>query len=197
MRAIEIHVVAGPELGDARLLRREAKRRGRSDRDFLERDAGTGRPLSQRCEDLGLAAGDDPELLFRGRLIAVAGMAEQSAQMQPGQRCDRADELQRCRRLRIDAASMKADVNLDEHIKDATGATHRLRPPPRDGQVIDDDRERGALHQGEHAGGVRRIHRIGQPDVVDAGRRHHLGFADLGAADPGRAPLDLPPRDRR
>ena len=88
---------------------------------------------------------------------------------------------------------MKADVNLDEHIKDATGATHRLRPRPRHGQVIDDDRERGALHQGEQAGSVRRIDRIGQPDVADAGRRHHFGFADLGAADPGRAPLDLPP----
>ena len=175
----------------------EAQRRRRPDRDLLERDAGSGGPIAQRREDLGLAAGDDAELVFRRRLIAVAGVAQQSAKTQSGQRRDRADELQRCRRLGIDAAAMKADVNLDEHVEGATGAMHRLRPRPRHGQVIDDDRERGALHQGEHAGGVRRIDRIGEPDVADAGRRHHLGFADLGATDPGRAPLDLPLRDRR
>ena len=44
---------------------------------------------------------------------------------------------------------------------------------------------------------VRRVDRIGQPDVGDAGVDEHLGLADLRAADADRAALDLPSRDDR
>ena len=54
-----------------------------------------------------------------------------------------------------------------------------------------------AVHQREQRGGIDRVDRVGQADVVDAGVGEHLGFADLRAADADRAALDLPARDDR
>ena len=42
---------------------------------------------------------------------------------------------------------MEADVHLDQHVERASGRAHRLGPAARDGQVIDDDRDRRAVHQ--------------------------------------------------
>ena len=76
----------------------------------------------------------------------MAGVAEQPAQLQAGQRRDRLDEAERVA-VRIDPAAMKADVHFDQHVERAPGAPHRVRPAARDLQVIDDDRDRRAIHQ--------------------------------------------------
>ena len=44
--AIEVDVVAGPQLGEAGLAGAEAQRRRRADRELVERDAGRGRAIA-------------------------------------------------------------------------------------------------------------------------------------------------------
>src|SRR5439155_18441888 len=95
----------------------------------------------------------------------------------------------------IDAAAVEADVDFDEHVEHAAGAPHRLRPPARDFQMVDDDRDRGAIHQRDQSRRVRRAHRVRQADVVDAGADEHLRFTDLRAADADGAAIDLPRGD--
>jgi len=92
---------------------------------------------------------------------------------------------------------MKADVNFDEHVERASGALHRVRPAAHDERMVHDDRDRRAIHQREQPRRVRRVHRIGQPDVGDAGANENLGLADLRATDAGRTGANLPTRDDR
>ena len=54
-----------------------------------------------------------------------------------------------------------------------------------------------AIEQREHAVGVDRVERIGQPDVVDAGVGEDLGLAELRAADADGAARDLHAREVR
>ena len=93
---------------------------------------------------------------------------------------------------------MEADVHLDQHVeRSAPRVTAQRRPRPRHRRIVDDERQRDAIGQREHAIGVDRVERIGQPDVGDARVGEHLGLAELGAADADRAALDLHPRDLR
>ncbi len=50
---------------------------------------------------------------------------------------------------------------------------------------------RVAIEQPEHAVGVGRIDRVGQPDVFDAGGRKDFRLAKLGATDADGAASDL------
>src|SRR5438067_4583198 len=88
LRAIEVHVVAGPQLGDAALPDAEAQRRRRADRDLLERDARPRRVLAQPRERLRLLLRDRAERLFGRRVVGVAGVAEEAAQPQAPHRGD-------------------------------------------------------------------------------------------------------------
>ena len=71
----------------------------------------------------------------------------------------------------------------------STSSSHR--------EVIHDDRDGGAIHQADDPSGVRRIDRIGQPDVVDAGGGEDFRLPNLRAADTHRTSIDLPSRDDR
>ena len=130
-------------------------------------------------------------------MVGVAGVRQQPAQRQPRQLRDLRDERHRRRDIRSDAAPVKAHVNLHQHVDAAPGAGHRLGPRPRDRRVIDDERQRSLLEQGDDAIGVDGVDRVGQPDVGEAGVGEHFGFAKLGAADADSAAIDLPPRDDR
>jgi hypothetical protein len=57
----------------------------------------------------------------------MARVAEQPAQLQPGHRSDVLEKTERVA-VRIDAAAMEADVNLDEHVERPSGTPHRIRP---------------------------------------------------------------------
>ncbi len=69
----------------------------------------------------------------------------------------------------------------------------RIKPDQlaRDIEVVDDEREPRAIEQLEDAVGVGRVDRVGQPDVVDAGRGKDFRLAELGAAHADRAPRNL------
>ena len=95
----------------------------------------------------------------------------------------------------IDAAPMEADVDFDEHVEVAGRSLHRVRPLSSDAEVIDDDRDRRTIHQGDHPGGVRRVDRIRKANIADTLRREHLGLAELRAADANRTAVDLPLSD--
>ena len=99
--------------------------------------------------------------------------------------------FERVTRIGIDAATVKADINLDEHVHLLARARHRLRPLPRHHGMIDDERELGSIEQRKHAIRIRWIERIGEPDVLDAGISEHFRLAELRAADADRAAIDL------
>jgi hypothetical protein len=136
------------------------------------------------------------QLLFGRRVIAVAGVTQQTAQPQTRHRRDRLDEPERIT-VGVDSASMEPDVHFDQHVERAAGALHRVRPAAGDVEMIDDDRDRRVVHQRQEARGVDRVDRIRQPDVVDARGDEHFSLADFRAADTHRATLDLPPRDHQ
>ena len=146
------------------------------------------------CASLGRNGGD---LALRSGAVAVAGVAEQPAEPQPRQLGDARDEFGGAAALRIDAAAMKADVHLDQHVDLALVHAHQARPAPRDIEVVDDEREPRAIEELEDAGGVGRVDRVGKPDVVDAGRGEDFGLAELRAADADRAARDLHAREVR
>ena len=139
----------------------------------------------------------DGQFVFRRRVVAVAGVAQQPAEPQAGQRRDRADEVERA----------GASGSMPQRWKPTSTftSTSSVRParaiasdqPRATRRVIDDDRHRRAVHQRHQPRGVRRVHRIGQADVVDAGVGEHFGLAELRAADADGAALDLPARDDR
>ena len=74
---------------------------------------------------------------------------------------------------------------------------HCVGPRARDVEVVDDEREVGALEELQHARRVDRADRVGHTDVGEPCRGKHLGLAELGAADADRAAVDLPARDQR
>jgi len=140
---------------------------------------------------------DVADLLRRLREVRLAGVAEQTAKAQAGQRRDLCEYLERARRVGIDSAAMEADVDLDEHVEHRAGSGHRRRPAARDLEVVDDDRESRLLQQRHDARRIGGMHRVGQPDVLNPRVGHHLGLAELRAADAGGAGVDLPARDHR
>ena len=93
------------------------------------------------------------------------------------------DEVTELRRVGVDATSVKSDIDLDQHIHLLSRGHHGFGPATRHIHVIDDERKVGTIQQPKHAVGVRRIQRIGQPDVIDSGVGEHFCFAQLGAAD--------------
>src|SRR5262245_20245864 len=58
LRAVEVDVVAGPQLGEPALARAEAQRRRRADRQLVERDSRSLRPFSQRRQRFRFALRD-------------------------------------------------------------------------------------------------------------------------------------------
>jgi hypothetical protein len=79
-------------------------------------------------------------------------MAQQAAQTKTRQ----AETRGRTERvaLGIDAAAVKSDVHLDQHVERASGTGHRVGPPSCNIQVIDDDRDRRPVGEGEDAARV-------------------------------------------
>ncbi len=130
-------------------------------------------------------------------MICVASVREQAAQVETGPRGHRADHLDGTRGQRIDAATMKADVHLDQHVHTPPRAHHRIRPLSRHGRVIDDERQARAIEQGDHAVRVRGIQGIRQPDVGDTALGEYFGLAEFRAADADGAAGDLPAGDDR
>ena len=121
----------------------------------------------------------------------MPGVAQQSAEPEAWQLRDTRHHLRRARRLRIDAAAMKADVDLDEHIHLALVDAHRIRPRARDVEIVDDEGEPRGIEQSQDAIDVGRIDRIGKTDVFDAGSGKDFCFPQLRAADADRAARDL------
>jgi hypothetical protein len=52
----------------------------------------------------------------------------------------------------------------------------------------------GAVQQREHPIGIRRVDRVGKPDVSEARVGEDLGLPELGAADADGPVIDLPLR---
>jgi hypothetical protein len=92
---------------------------------------------------------------------------------------------------------MEADVDFDQDVEPPPRVLHRLGPAARDLEMIDDDRDRRAIHQGDDARRVGGIHRVRQPNVLDARLSEDLCLAELGAEDADGAAIDLPRRDNR
>ena len=86
----------------------------------------------------------------------MARVTQQAEKVQAAETGDVADDVERARRVRIDAAAMSTDVDLHEHVESLPGRDHPLRPLPGDLQIVHDDGETDAVQQREHARGVRR-----------------------------------------
>ena len=125
--------------------------------------------------------------------LRVPSMAQEPTETQTRQSGDFGDELRRILAVWIDAAPMKAHVDLDEDVYLPSGGVHRSGPSSRDIEVIDDERQVSAIEQREHSIGVDRVDWIGDPNVGDTGVREHLRFTDLRAADAHRPTFNLPP----
>jgi hypothetical protein len=61
----------------------------------------------------------------------------------------------------VDAASVQSDVHFDQHINVAPGVAQRIRPPPGDVRVIDDEGKPSTVEQCYDARGVNRMQRVG------------------------------------
>src|SRR5688572_9175325 len=61
--------------------------------------------------------------------------------------------------------------------------------------MIDDEGEARAVEQRNYAVGVRRIDRVGEPDVADARVSEHFRLTEFRAADANGAAVELPTRD--
>jgi hypothetical protein len=124
-------------------------------------------------------------------------MAQEPSQAQAGHRGHCSNEGQRIGRVRIDPATVEADIDFNQDVECSSGQAHGLRPAARDQQVVDDDRDGGAVHQTEDAFGVGRMDGIGQADVRDAGGGEDFRFPNFRTADTGGASVDLPAGDSR
>ena len=175
-------------------LERMTRRRSGPGADLQHRQAGAARGRGDRRHEIALGPGHPPQFVVRVRVVGVAGVAQDAEQAQAGQRIDGAKEGDGVGRVGGDATAVEADVHLDQHLRQLARRGHRLRPPPRHRQVVDDERDPCALLQCQHARGLIGLERIGQPDVAGTGSDEHLGFAELGAADADRAGLDLSAR---
>ena len=140
LRAIEVDVVAGPILGEAFLLNREARRRRCARADLVDRDAGLAAPIGERAS--WCAPRPPPCLAFRLPNVrdrrgprATAGPCSR----RPGSAATPRIISHRAVRGRIDAAAMEPDVDLDEHVDLLAGARHGVGPLLRDRR---DDRRR-------------------------------------------------------
>ena len=148
--------------------------------------------------DLGLPAGDRLELLLRCRAVSLARVAQQPEKPQARELADAADVVDDRRRIGIDAAAMKPDVNFHEHVELPLRGDHRRRPRRRHVAVVHDDRQpHAAIEQRDDARGVGGIDRIGQPDVANAGLGKHFSLAKLRAAHANRTGIELHLRDDR
>ena len=74
-------------------------------------------------------------------------MTEEALEPQSRQRRDARDEVHGVDRVRIDAAAMKADVDLDQDVDLPAGRAHHPRPAARDVEVVDDEGEMRAIEQ--------------------------------------------------
>src|SRR6185437_15371845 len=108
------------------------QRRRRADRQFLDWNPGACRSIAKARERLRLLLCDRTERVLGRGAVGMPGMTEQAAQAKTAERRDRLDERHPFG-VRVDAAAVESDVNLDKHVEGAPGALHRIRPAAGDG----------------------------------------------------------------
>jgi hypothetical protein len=92
---------------------------------------------------------------------------------------------------------METNIDFDEHVHRTSGGSESCRPGTRHVHVIDDERQRRAFEQGDHARSVDGIDRVRQPDIGESRIGKDFGFAKLGAADTNGTAVDLPAGNHR
>ena len=136
-----------------------------------------------------------PDLsLARDRVLdlhRVPFPGHQSGKAQVRQRVDEFGQFDR-RLARQRSAALHADVDLDQDPRFRPGVAGRAIELEHVVRVIDRDDHIGLAREPGQSPGLDMAHDlVGDQDVPDSGRGHHLGLADLGAGHADRAGRDL------
>ncbi len=129
---------------------------------------------------------------------AVSGIALEAAQVERGLQGDHAPDMDgRFSRLR--ARPPSAHVHVHEDVEHLARGGHGLAELANIVRIVHHhQRLRRLLEHAHQTADLLGPHYFrGDEHVADARRRHHLGFAHLGAADAHRARGDLSARDLR